>query len=85
MSKRLVLLNLAFFLLGASGKKRENTYLACGCGCCPETIQKPVEKCVDKKAGETLESIKNADRAKKQAKDCELAGCSQAILYKICD
>ncbi len=85
MRTALMTLVFALVLLGATGKKQENSYLACGCGCCPETIQKPMNKCVDKKSGETLESIEKADRAKKAEGDCNLAGCSQAILYKVCN
>ncbi len=79
------MLVFATVLLGSAGKKQENSYLACGCGCCPETLQKPIEKCVDKKSGETLASTEKADRAKKAGKDCALAGCSQAIRYKVCN
>ncbi len=63
---------------------KEEQYLACGCGCCPSSLEKPIVKCLDTKIGESLSSVKQKDIALKKSKSCETAGCSQAILYKDC-
>lgn len=63
---------------------KEVQYLACGCGCCPSSLEKPTEKCLDAKSGETISEVKQKDIALKESKSCETAGCSQAILYKVC-
>lgn len=70
--------------LSKIGEVKENQYLTCGCGCCPSSLEKPIEKCIDTKSGETISKVKEKDSAQKASKSCETAGCSQAILYKVC-
>lgn len=67
-----------------NNRVKQETYISCGCGCCPSTLDKPIIKCLDPSKGETIDVIKKMDQQKKESKDCELQGCSQAILYKKC-
>lgn len=61
----------------------EETYLACGCGCCGGV--NPVEKCLYRSEGDDLEKIKNQDKAERQNPGCALMGCSFPVLYRYCD
>ncbi len=63
-----------------------NSYVACGCGCCPDVKLKD-HKCLYRSKGETLERIREEDleASKRNSRLCATVGCSAGILYKYCD
>lgn len=61
----------------------QDTYTACGCGCCSGAT--PQEVCLYKSNGDSLERIKQQDTAAKTSPQCAVIGCSRGTTYKYCD
>ncbi len=68
--------------LGACSPE-DASYTACGCGCCPGAS--PLDRCLDRDAGETLESVQAADEAAAMSPGCPMAGCGTPIVYRCCE
>jgi hypothetical protein len=60
------------------------SYLACGCGCCPG-IQNHSISCLYHSKGDDLNNIINQDKVMSQSDSCHAMGCSSGILYQYCD
>lgn len=60
-----------------------NSYTACGCGCCSNTIPKNV--CLFKSKNDSIEKIIQEDIDTKSSPQCSVVGCSAGITYKYCD
>lgn len=59
----------------------EQTYVACGCGCCGGV--EPKQQCViDAKE---LQRLKAEDALRAASPDCAMAGCSAGVRYMLCD
>lgn len=67
----------------ACGSKGE-TYLACGCGCCPGGGGEEVV-CIDTSRGDTLAKVRARDEAARKSDKCRMMGCSKGTLFKCCD
>jgi hypothetical protein len=61
----------------------QETYVACGCGCCGGT--EPKEQCLYHSKGDNVEKIKQEDKVVAASDVCKVAGCSHGIKYKYCD
>ncbi|MFT3765129.1 MAG: hypothetical protein QM820_06385 [Minicystis sp.] len=59
------------------------SYVACGCGCCGGT--KPLDQCIYKSKGESLEKIEADDWRRHKDPHCATAGCSLGKRYHYCD
>lgn len=65
-------------------EKESQTYLSCGCGCCPDA-EILTEICLYREKGDDIEEIIQADQKLKQSRECQTAECSKPILYKYCE
>lgn len=61
----------------------EESYTACGCGCCGGST--PKEVCLDRSKGESLEKVKAEDKMVANPKNCMVVGCSNGTKYKYCN
>ncbi len=68
---------------GKCVKPLQETYVACGCGCCQVTDVNIT--CIYRADGDDLQEIIEADKAIAESPDCNSMGCSMPIIYTYCD
>lgn len=59
------------------------TYVACGCGCCGGN--EPKEQCLYHSKGDDINKLIESDKKIQVSKSCALMGCSFGIKYRYCD
>jgi len=67
---------------GATSSSCDGTYLACGCGCCLQTVQ----ACYYPELGESRAAVEMADQATAvNLEQCTKAGCTAGKYYQCCE
>jgi hypothetical protein len=61
----------------------QESYLACGCGCCSGV--EPRTQCLYADRGESLEEVIARDQATKRDPSCPFSGCSFPVRYEYCE